>query len=242
MQIINGLLIVVFLPILLVYISAIIKPTQKSIEKSFGKNPTRRSINKGFIPLLSILFILIGITAPPAAPSQNASSQSQYKQQEIEAEAARTREAARVEALEAAKPRTKEVIEESTIPYTTETREDKSLSLGQSRTTREGIDGTKSVTYEITYENGTETNRTTKSERVTKEPVSKLVAKGTYVTPSPSSSSSAGSGYTNSQGNHVPSPSSNPAGATAKCSDGTYSYSQSRRGTCSHHGGVAIWL
>lgn len=33
-----------------------------------------------------------------------------------------------------------------------------------------------------------------------------------------------------------------PAGATAICNDGTYSYSQHRRGTCSHHGGVATWL
>jgi hypothetical protein len=33
-----------------------------------------------------------------------------------------------------------------------------------------------------------------------------------------------------------------PVGATAICKDGTYSYSQHRRGTCSHHGGVAIWL
>jgi hypothetical protein len=33
-----------------------------------------------------------------------------------------------------------------------------------------------------------------------------------------------------------------PAGATAKCRDGTYSFSQSRRGTCSWHGGVAEWL
>lgn len=32
-----------------------------------------------------------------------------------------------------------------------------------------------------------------------------------------------------------------PAGATAKCRDGTYSYSANRRGTCSHHGGVAVW-
>jgi len=35
---------------------------------------------------------------------------------------------------------------------------------------------------------------------------------------------------------------STPAGATAECRDGTYSFSQSRRGTCSHHGGVAQWL
>jgi hypothetical protein len=33
-----------------------------------------------------------------------------------------------------------------------------------------------------------------------------------------------------------------PAGATAKCKDGTYSFSQHRQGTCSGHGGVAEWL
>lgn len=32
-----------------------------------------------------------------------------------------------------------------------------------------------------------------------------------------------------------------PAGATAKCVDGTYSYSATHSGTCSHHKGVAIW-
>ncbi len=30
-----------------------------------------------------------------------------------------------------------------------------------------------------------------------------------------------------------------PAGATAQCRDGSYSYSASRRGTCSHHGVAA---
>ena len=33
-----------------------------------------------------------------------------------------------------------------------------------------------------------------------------------------------------------------PPGATARCRDGTYSYSQHHSGTCSHHGGVAVWL
>ena len=50
--------------------------------------------------------------------------------------------------------------------------------------------------------------------------------------------------YTNSYGNRVQSPTyynRRPAGATALCRDGTYSFSQSRRGTCSHHGGVAQW-
>jgi hypothetical protein len=51
--------------------------------------------------------------------------------------------------------------------------------------------------------------------------------------------------YVNSAGNTVCSPeqsSTVPAGATAECEDGTYSFSESRSGTCSSHGGVAKWL
>src|SRR4051812_47143680 len=33
-----------------------------------------------------------------------------------------------------------------------------------------------------------------------------------------------------------------PPGASARCRDGTYSFSQHHSGTCSHHGGVAQWL
>jgi hypothetical protein len=51
--------------------------------------------------------------------------------------------------------------------------------------------------------------------------------------------------YENSAGSIVCKPyesPSQPAGATAQCEDGTYSFSESRSGTCSHHGGVAVWL
>jgi uncharacterized protein YraI len=63
----------------------------------------------------------------------------------------------------------------------------------------------------------------------------------------PSVTLSRGRGYVNSQGIWVPSPSrisddKPPPGASAKCRDGTYSFSMSRRGTCSHHGGVQRWL
>jgi uncharacterized protein DUF3761 len=33
-----------------------------------------------------------------------------------------------------------------------------------------------------------------------------------------------------------------PVGATAKCRDATYSFSEHASGTCSHHGGVARWI
>jgi len=67
--------------------------------------------------------------------------------------------------------------------------------------------------------------------------------------PAPAPAAGGGSSsdyYTNSRGQRVHRPmfseSGPPAGATAQCADGTYSFSQSRRGTCSHHGGVSRWL
>jgi hypothetical protein len=51
--------------------------------------------------------------------------------------------------------------------------------------------------------------------------------------------------YTNRKGETVKRPencSAAPQGATAQCRDGSYSFSHSRRGTCSHRGGVAKWL
>jgi hypothetical protein len=65
--------------------------------------------------------------------------------------------------------------------------------------------------------------------------------------PSPATNSGLSNNnyYTNTYGNEVHSPAYSetvPQGASAKCGDGTYSFSQSRRGTCSHHGGVVKWL
>jgi cytoskeletal protein RodZ len=51
--------------------------------------------------------------------------------------------------------------------------------------------------------------------------------------------------YVNSSGNCVLRPTASPpapGGASAKCKDGTLSFSQHRSGTCSGHGGVAQWL
>ena len=53
--------------------------------------------------------------------------------------------------------------------------------------------------------------------------------------------------YRNRAGETVHSPTATksgkpPAGASAQCRDGTYSFSRSRSGTCSGHGGVAQWL
>ncbi|MDR3431627.1 MAG: DUF3761 domain-containing protein [Rouxiella aceris] len=53
--------------------------------------------------------------------------------------------------------------------------------------------------------------------------------------------------YTNSDGQQIHRPAHTksgraPEGASAKCRDGSYSFSTHHRGTCSGHHGVAQWL
>jgi len=55
----------------------------------------------------------------------------------------------------------------------------------------------------------------------------------------------SGDYYVNSDGRLVHRPVRSqqaPAGAAARCRDGTWSFSLRHRGTCSSHGGVAAWL
>lgn len=57
--------------------------------------------------------------------------------------------------------------------------------------------------------------------------------------------SSSSSYYTNVSGDQVHRPTfsnSRPSGASAQCRDGSYSFSEHHRGTCSHHGGVSSWF
>lgn len=88
----------------------------------------------------------------------------------------------------------------------------------------------------------------TPTQQLIQTPAAQKVEAPTVPTASPFSSADELSNdnyYTNVEGNEVHSPaysSGVPAGASALCGDGTYSFSQNRRGTCSHHGGVSEWL
>lgn len=142
---------------------------------------------------------------------------------------------------------TKEVTVSQSVPFTEQTIGSGSLNKGETKVTQEGANGSKDIIYIVTYKGDEETGRQQKSEVVTKQSVAKITSVGTYVAPPAytAPTSCPNGTYTNSAGNTVCSPysaPSAPAGATAQCEDGTYSYSQSRRGTCSHHGGVASWL
>lgn len=137
--------------------------------------------------------------------------------------------------------RTKEIIETKAVPYKTSTVQDPTLEQGTTVTQTQGVNGTETITYEVTYTNGRETSRVIKSDEVTTQPIDEIIAQGTKI---PEANCPNGS-YINSNGETVCSPYDStdaPAGATAQCVDGTYSFSQHRSGTCSHHGGVSSWL
>lgn len=137
------------------------------------------------------------------------------------------------------------------IPYETVTKPDASLVKDETKVTSVGENGLRELIYEVTYTDGVETDRQLVSDTVTKPAVSRIIAEGTYVAPAPAAKSApqstppsqcANGTYVNTAGETVCRPSqTNTSGATARCHDGTYSYSHSHQGACSHHGGVAEW-
>ncbi len=216
------------------------------------KTPLSRKRMLG-IGLASILISLIGFGSVMAA-TEPASVRAQLAAEQAASD--KTKAAQDQAAKDAAKPTTKSVTSTESIAFTSSTQNDSSLPSGQTQISIKGVDGVRTITYDATYVNGKETSRKQTNSTVTSQPVNQVTLVGTYVAPAPApapaSSSSAAAPtdcpngtYVNSAGNTVCSPyasPSTPAGATAQCVDGTYSFSQSRSGTCSHHGGVATWL
>ncbi len=140
---------------------------------------------------------------------------------------------------------TKTVTETKPVPFTSSTVQDGTIAQGTSSITTKGADGIETLTYQDTYTDGKLTDHKLVSDEVTTKPVAQVTTVGTYVAPASTTPTCTNGTYVNSAGNTVCSPeqsSTQPAGATAQCVDGSYSFSQSRSGTCSHHGGVATWL
>jgi hypothetical protein len=136
---------------------------------------------------------------------------------------------------------TKFSIEKESIPYTSTTVKDATLAKGTSKVTTAGIPGSKTVTYKVTYTDGKQTSKELVSTKVDQEPVAQVTSIGTYVAQRPTCANGT---YINTASVTVCRPVQSvsiPAGASAKCADGSYSFSLSHSGTCSHHGGVSVW-
>ena len=78
----------------------------------------------------------------------------------------------------------KEVNVTEEIAYETKYEETDSLLKGDTKVQTAGVNGSKSVTYSISTQNGIEVQKTVVNTIVTKEPVTQVILKGTKVIPS----------------------------------------------------------
>lgn len=240
-----GIFVFLLLITLSLFIWGLIAPHKlaKIVSKHRQINPTRKHFGLGFGAAAIVLFILVGITAPkqPAAAHQSIQLT--------------TSKSAAKDVAPAPSIQEKTSTQTKAIPFSSTTVQDANSPQGTNKITTAGVDGVETLTYKDTYTNGKQTNHQLVSDTVTTQAVTQVTSIGTYVAPastptpppapSPTPTSCTNGTYVNSAGNTVCSPETSttvPAGATAQCVDGTYSFSQSRRGTCSYHGGVAQWL
>lgn len=193
-----------------------------------------KKIAYGAVSLVTATTI-VGAASPPA-PSKPTSSPAQTTQvQTTQAQTIQTQEP---------KIEVKSVTEKQPVDFETQTVDDATLTKGQTAVRQDGKAGERTLVFEVTYSDGSETSRKQVSDTLSLQPVTKIVANGSKVEAPALSNNNT---YTNVDGNTVHSPAYSsggqpPAGATARCGDGTYSFSQHRQGTCSYHGGVAQWL
>lgn len=127
------------------------------------------------------------------------------------------------------KPVEKTELQDQAVPFQSISQDDTTLAKGRVVTSTVGQNGVRTLSYHVTYINGKEVARRQVSNTITRQPINEVKKVGTYVYVAPPTPV------------YVPSPAVNSNGATARCRDGTLSYSQHRRGTCSHHGGVSVW-
>jgi hypothetical protein len=76
------------------------------------------------------------------------------------------------------------VTERKPIAFSTRTVKDSSLAKGKTKVRTRGVTGVKTLTYEVTSTDGTETGRRLIRTVVTTKPVTKVVAVGTKTAPS----------------------------------------------------------
>lgn len=241
MSLISNLIALMILAVGVVIVIRIIKELKLAGKESGSRVRSYSKIVLGGLTLMIVTLFIGGTVLKQVSPSDDRNNiQADWLEQQSEIE--------KEPDEELVAPIVKEESVVEVVPFGVEEREDSTIPIGETRVLAEGRDGEKRLTYLTTYVGDEEIESELIDESMVLDPITKIVLIGTYVapasTPATTSSqpSSCGNGYyVNSQGNCVKSPSSNPEGASAKCRDGTYSYSQSRQGTCSHHGGVAEW-
>lgn len=126
--------------------------------------------------------IIVGLTAAGAAASPNTPTPSS------------TADHPKVEAAQSVVT-TENVTATEEIPYQNVNQDDSSLPKGTTKVTTLGVNGTKTLIYRVTKQDGVETKRELVSSLVTAEPVNQISSVGTYEAPKPETRSDCNPNY-----------------------------------------------
>jgi resuscitation-promoting factor RpfB len=74
---------------------------------------------------------------------------------------------------------TRTVTETQSIPFSTKRVNDSSLAAGSTKVRTHGVNGVKTLTYQVTLTNGVQTAKKLKNQQTTKAPVTQIIAVGT---------------------------------------------------------------
>ncbi|TDB96676.1 G5 domain-containing protein [Actinomadura sp. 7K534] len=130
-----------------------------------------------FIPVIAAISALLaigGCTEPAEQPATGSN-----------AAAGATTSPASEPATTTASPAPSPSVEQRTvtrtrkIPYRTRRVNDPTLAKGTTRVRQRGVAGVKTVTYKVTYTDGTKTDTKVVGERVTRKPLTRIIAVGT---------------------------------------------------------------
>jgi len=182
-------LILIFLPVLLIIL--LIKPHLLN-NRSFIKKP----FSRGKIISVTVLIFLVSFfgfggvmaaTEPEYVKRERAARQlaEEKAKQDVEAQRRKVAEEARLREEEARKPVTKQETKVEAVSFETTERRDGTLPKGEKRVANVGVDGERTITYDVTYQEGKEISRKEVKSEITKQPTTKIVKVGTYVAPAP---------------------------------------------------------
>lgn len=168
----STLFVLLFLLALVLLIWGLIAPA--TLSKWSRKPLTRRDAGLGFGIAALVFFVLTGVTAPKASETPVAQSNSAASNE------SQTKD---TEQKKVAAVSTEIVTETQPIPFESTTVNDSSMPQGTSKVTITGKNGVKTLTYQVTYNDGVQTDKKLTKEEITTPPVAQVTSVGVFVKP-----------------------------------------------------------
>jgi hypothetical protein len=179
------LMTIFFIGIIIGLVLFLIKPHLLNKSKYISSPISRQKI---FVAGLIALFVtVLGFSSVMAATEPTSVKEARATEEAREQNGAQGIEAVSEDQRLREEEARKTIVEIETkaevIPFESKEQEDNVLTKGEARVITQGVNGERTITYEVTYAEGIEISRKETKNEVTKAPVAKITHVGTYEAP-----------------------------------------------------------